>query len=273
MKKSIKTLIASGVLASTMVAGGIVSTAFAEEEKPTADLSVALLSQYVWRGYELSEDSIVIQPSMTVGYKGFGFNLWGNLDTDYFGMVEGNTTTGGANFNETDVTLSYDGSMDKIGYGVGYIYYALDDGLLDEQEVYVSLSYDTLLSPSLTIYRNFSHTVGWYVLAGISHSVPLTDSISLDLGATASYINFADETEVPDPSDPTDAYSGFHDGVLSASVTVPVAEYISITPSLSYSFPLSGDAKDVLEAANAKGTEITGNADTFYGGVTASLSF
>ena len=53
-------------------------------EVPSADASVAFLSKYVWRGFELSDDSIVIQPSMTVAYKGFGMNLWGNLDTDYF---------------------------------------------------------------------------------------------------------------------------------------------------------------------------------------------
>lgn len=263
MKKSIKTLIASGVLVGTIATCGAFSAAFAEEEKPTADLSVALLSQYVWRGYQLSHDSLVIQPSMTVGYKGFGFNLWGNIDTD-------TADTGENNFNETDATLSYDGSIDKFGYGVGYIYYGLD-GLADEQEVYLSLSYDTLLSPTLTIYRDFAHTMGWYVLAGVSHSVPLTDSINLDLGASASYISFdSDEVYVPNT---TDTYSGFHDGVVSASITVPVVEYVSITPSISYSFPLSSDAKDVLKEANAKPGQATGDADTFYGGVTVSFSF
>ena len=42
----------------------------AEEEKPTGDITAAVLSQYVWRGYELSRNSVVIQPSMTIGYKG-----------------------------------------------------------------------------------------------------------------------------------------------------------------------------------------------------------
>jgi len=50
--------------------------------KTTGDFTAAVMSQYVWRGYELSRNSIVIQPSMTVGYKGFSVNLWGNLDTN-----------------------------------------------------------------------------------------------------------------------------------------------------------------------------------------------
>lgn len=263
MKKSIKPLVAFGVLAGTIAACGAFSASYAEAAKPTADLSVAFLSQYVWRGYQLSHNSIVIQPSMTVGYKGFGFNLWGNLDTD-------TNTTGEAKFNETDTTLSYDGAWNKLGYGVGYIYYGLEG--TDEQEVYANVSYDTFLSPTLTIYRDFAHSLGWYVQAGVSHSVPLTEKINLDLGATASYLSYdsGEKDNYADPHDPTKAYSGFHDGVLSASVTVPVVEYISITPSIAYSFPLSSKAKDFLEKANA---DYGGNADSFYGGVTASFSF
>lgn len=262
MRKSFKTLIASSVLVGTIVACGALSAAFAEEEKPTADLSVAMLSQYVWRGYQLSHNSLVIQPSMTVGYQGFGFNVWGNLDTD-------NVNSGDSQFNETDLTLSYDSSWNKVGYGVGYIYYGLES-VPDEQEVYFKLSYDTLLSPTITIYRDFAHTLGWYVQAGVSHSIPLTEKLNLDLGATASYISY-DSGEVTVPNT-NDTYSGFHDGVLSASVTVPVVKYISLTPSISYSFALSSDAKDVLKDMNYN-TIGKAKSDAFFGGVTASFSF
>jgi len=270
MKKNMNLLLAVGM--TTMVTMGA-SFAMAEEEKPTADLTVATYSQYVWRGFELSQDSLIIQPSMTVGYKGFSFNLWSNLDTDYFGVSEGRTDTGGSSFNETDLTLSYDGNYDKLGYGVGYIYYALDDGLMDEQEAYISLSYDILLSPSLTIYRNFSHTLGWYAVAGISHSFPVTETLSLDLGASASYISFDDEGDYADPNDASDAYSDFHDAVLSASMTIPVNDYISVTPELYYSLPLSSDAETILENANAKGSEVTGDDSIIYGGLSVSFAF
>jgi hypothetical protein len=53
---------------------------WAEEESPSASADVAILSKYVWRGQELSRDSIVIQPSMTISYKGFSGNLWGNAE-------------------------------------------------------------------------------------------------------------------------------------------------------------------------------------------------
>lgn len=57
------------------------------EERPTVDFSVSPMTKYVWRGQELSRDSIVIQSSMTVGYKGFTANLWGNLDTNPYAPV------------------------------------------------------------------------------------------------------------------------------------------------------------------------------------------
>ena len=65
---------------------------YADEEKTTADLSVAALTKYVWRGQELSRDSIVLQPSATIGYKGFSVNFWGNTDTKpYLGSDDNNS--------------------------------------------------------------------------------------------------------------------------------------------------------------------------------------
>ena len=113
--------------------------------------------------YELSDDSIVIQPSLSVAYKGFGANLWANLDTDLVGY-------GSNKWNETDFTLSYDGAYEKFGYGVGWIYYALDS-VSDTQEFYATASYDTILAPSLTIYYDTDAFAGdWYANFSIGHS-------------------------------------------------------------------------------------------------------
>ena len=72
------------------------------ETKPYFSGAAAGLSQYIFRGYELSKDSIVIQPSLTVGYRGFEATLWGNLDSN-----DKYTKADKANWNETDLTLSY----------------------------------------------------------------------------------------------------------------------------------------------------------------------
>ena len=60
-----------------------------KEERPTCNLSWTFYSKYVWRGYELSKDSLVMFPSITVSYKGFSMNMWGDLDTAYKGNPGG----------------------------------------------------------------------------------------------------------------------------------------------------------------------------------------
>jgi hypothetical protein len=127
MKKTIMSLCAATLIASGIFIGNV----FAEEEKPTGDVTVGAFSQYIWRGQELSQDSIVIQPSMTIGYKGFSVNLWGNFDSDYYAKES-------ADWNETDLTLRYTKTIGNFGLSAGYIYYSLD-GLDDSQEVFMGV--------------------------------------------------------------------------------------------------------------------------------------
>jgi hypothetical protein len=243
-----KKMLLAGALALGIVGLGT-SAVMAEEEAPTADASISIYSTYVWRGFGLSDDSIVIQPSMTVGYKGFAANLWGNLDTDYY-------ATDNTKYNETDITLSYDGAYEKLGYGVGYIYYALD-GTNDTQEIYGTLNYDVLLSPTLAFYYDVDEFSGaWYATFDISHSFAITEKYALDLGFLVSYM------------DDDEDYDAFHNGVLSASMTFPFAKYFSLTPEVNYSFALSNDAEDYIKAGSADDDD-----SYFYGGTTISFAF
>jgi hypothetical protein len=239
-------------LAAAIAAGAAPALA---ESRPSADADVAFMSRYVWRGWAASRDSLVIQPSMTVSAGGLGLNLWGNLDTEQY-AASGDETN---NFTETDLTISYDGSYGKTGYGAGYIYYGLD-GANDSQEVYVSVSFDVPLSPSRTVYKETTGIQGWYASLGVSHSVALAKDISLDLSASAGYY------------DDQDGYHAWHDGLIGASLTLPVAENVTLTPSLSYSFPLSGKARNRLESDNLAviGDE---KADFVFGGLTLGFGF
>ncbi len=242
-KKMIKTLVMVSLIAITFGA----LPALAEDESPvSASADVSILSQYVWRGYALSDDSIVVQPSATVTYGGFGFNLWGNLDMDELGSDD-------TSFNETDMTLSYDMSFDIVSVGVGYIYYGLEGE--DSQEFYVSLGLDTILAPSLTVYRDVDTFPGWYINLGVGHSISFTDDIALDLAASIGYVD-------------TDGYNEFHDGCISASISIPVDDYITITPMMSYTFALTSDSETAIMAGSWDAEE-----DHFFGGVAFSLAF
>jgi len=256
MKKGFKTFATTGILFSTVVLTGFPSTALAEEEKPSAEASIGFYSQYVWRGWAFSKDSLVIQPSLSTGYKGFGLNLWGNLDTNETSAMADSASR--SDFNETDLTLSYDGTYGKFGYGGGYIYYGLEGH--DSQELYINLSYDILLSPTLTLYKEITGIQGWYANFGVGHSFPLTEKIGLDLGASFGYYD--------NEQSGADEYSEFHDGRLSAVLTIPVNDYFSVSPEIYWSFPLSSKAKDVLKAGSWDNDN-----NHVYGGVSLSMSF
>ncbi|SEM49691.1 protein of unknown function (Gcw_chp) [Syntrophus gentianae] len=275
IKLLLVSLLVSGLLCLSVV------PLFAEEEKPTGDFSVSALSKYVWRGQELSRDSVVIQPSMTVGYKGFAVNVWGNLDTDpYVASYKDDSE----NWTETDVTLSYSKTLGLFNLGAGYIYYGLagssENGtdIHDSQEIYVSLGLNTLLSPTLTVYKEIDYYHQWYFLLGISHTFELSKMVSLKLAATASYLLSEDEETYPeynDDAEPTkDKFSNFHDGTLTASLPIKASQYVTVTPLISYVFPLSGDAKDEMKGRGLT-TEKPSDRDSsfLYGGVTVSFTF
>ena len=86
----------------------------------TADLNVSIYSQYIWRGYQLSKDSLVIFPQLTVGYKGFAVTTWVDLDTRYKADPDKKFT-----LQETDVIASYSNSIAplKLNYTLGWILY------------------------------------------------------------------------------------------------------------------------------------------------------
>jgi len=267
MKKNVLLTI-SAVLILALVS--ILPAAAEDAERPTADLSVSVLSAYIWRGQELSKDSAVIQPSMTVGYKGFSVNLWGNSDTDPYTASDEEDEDN--NWNETDLTLSYGKSFGMLSVEGGYIYYGLD-GCDDSQELFLSLGLDTLLSPSLTVYKDIDGYPHWYFLLGISHSFAITEKVALELSASVSYLKSEDEDDYPEISDSGletgDKFEDFHDGIISASLPVPVGEYFTVTPTVSYTFALSGDAGDEMEYRSKNGDD-----DNFlYGGVTVSMAF
>jgi len=249
-----KKMIVAGVVTLSILTAGI-PAAMAEEEAPSADASVAFLSKYVWRGFELSDDSMVIQPSLTASYMGFSANFWGNLDTKYY-------ETEAHNWNETDFTLSYDGAYEKLGYGVGWIYYALEDvadaniRANDTQEFYGTLSYDVLLAPTFTFYYDISDFNGaWYANLSFGHTFLIAEKYGLDLGLAFGYLD--------DNAD----YSEFHDGLLSASMSFPIGEYLAITPEIYWSFALSSKSSDLIETGPS-------DKDNFvYGGLSASFSF
>ena len=275
---------AVGVLLTVFIFGPL--SALAEEGKPlapgegttvahadkdevdlfAASADVSFLSQYIWRGYELSKDSLVIQPSVTVGYKGFSLNLWGNFDTDcYEGPHKDN-----AKWNETDLTVAYETNFGPVGVGVGYLYYAVD-GEDDTQEFYASVGGDVFLAPTFTVYRDVDEYHGWYFNLGISHSFDLPNRITLDLAGSVAYgISDNDSTMNYDNNlnETTDRFNNFQDGLVSVGLSIPFLKYFTAAPVIAYSFPLGNAADNMLKA-----TSLSHSAAHLFGGVNLSVEF
>lgn len=243
----------------------VVAPAAAEEDAPSASFSVDMLSAYIWRGQQLSKDSLVIQPSATVGYKGFAVNMWSNLDTDPYDPTPGADTQSA--LNETDLTLSYDTTVGWASLGAGYIYYGLE-GIPDTQELYFTAGADVLLAPTFTAYRDIDHYPSWYFTLDISHSFSFTENVGLDLSATISYLMSDSEDDYPKINDKgvalDEKFSAFHDGKLSAGLPITFNRF-TITPNVAYIFPLTDEAKDEMKWRSFSGTD-----DNF---VVAGVSF
>ena len=245
MKKAIV-----GTLAVIVTAASLLTprTAAAEGE---ASASLGFYSNYVWRGQTLS-DGIVAQPTAGLSWKGLGVNIWSNYDEEIESVTE------------TDFTLNYAGSYDKLGYDVGVIYYGLE-GIKDTTELYLGLSYDVILAPTATLYYDFDEGDGGFLVLGIGHSFPVTEAIGIDLGADVT-VNL--DNAIMGMDEDGETFTGFYNADLTAGTSIPFAGAWSFDVLLAYSFALTDDSKAAISGAS-----IDGEKDVFWGGAGVTLAF
>jgi hypothetical protein len=253
-----------------------------EEDKVTGELDLSVLSAYIWRGYEQTRNSIVVEPVVTASYKGFSVNVWGNLDTKPYSATNTNYA---AKSTETDYTISYSKKFGIVQVTPGYIYYALGapyagaTAPLDSQEVFLTLGLDTLLSPTLTVYKEIDHYHQWYFLLGASHTIELNKMIGLKISASASYLLSTDGTTYAkydsNALPTTDKYNNFHDGTVSVCLPITAYKTFVITPTVSYVFPLCDDARYEMKGRGLQGVINPSDRSSsyLYGGVTLSFTF
>jgi uncharacterized protein (TIGR02001 family) len=224
---------------------GISSGAYAEESKgPSLSADITPASKYVWRGLILTDDP-VLQPSVTLSHKNLSLNIWANTD-----LTDINGTSG--EINELDYTIDYSSSVDKVNFSVGLIQYTFPHTDFEPTtEIYGSAGLSVLLSPTVSVYYDSDEVGGLYGTFGVSQSFPLGEIIkkispSLDLSGSIAYAT----------SDWNEGYygvksSGLVDLLLTASLSVPIDEYLSLAPFVSFSQVIDSDLKKAVADDNA----------------------
>jgi hypothetical protein len=98
----------------------------------------------------------------------------------------------------------------------------------------------------------------------LSHSFKFSNDWSLDVGGWVSYW---DDKVVPDLY--PNGYRAFHDANLWAGLKIPLNDFVSITPKIQYSFPMSAAADSYIRRTSFNGTD----KQFVYGGVILDIAF
>ncbi len=238
----------------------VAAIAGAEEEKDGVSVGGAadLFSKYVWRGQNII-DNWVLQPGVSLGYKGFTASVWANMD------LAGELVDDGE-ISEVDYALDYSNTFpgqEVLGYSLGVIYYDFPNtGWKATSEAYGGLTVDVPLSPAIRAYYDFDEIDGTYVQLSIGHTIEKITQWRQDcycdaqLGASLGWGN----------SGYNDGYFGVDDGALNdltltAGLPVCLGKW-TIRPSAAYSTMIDDDIR-----------EVTAKSDNFWVGVSAAYEF
>ena len=222
------------LILASLVCVSLPTAARAEDDSPlTLDTSVAFVSDYMFRGFNLC-DGVGIQPTATLSYDtGFGTlsgGLWMHLSAEGDRQAE--------KFTEIDENVAYAYDFGDLTAKAGFIWYTYpdeDDDINDTTEVTAGVTFDDseyspfALNPSLTFYHDFRDLNYSYWELTFSHLVE-TDSLGKGFNMTP-YVQFGFAASADDIYE--------DDGLSTVTVGSTFATTlgdINVTPGLYYTF-------------------------------------
>ncbi len=241
-----------------------------------------LFSAYVWRGLSLTNKPVA-QPDVWVSFPAGNASItaggWANIEIGkYDDPANDFSESGGlsafnlAEFNPYAEVSFTAGKAALTGGIIGYIYpndledAPNDNSGLDSEsntwEIYGTVGFDVPLAPEFSLYYDFDKVKGAYVEGSVSHSVPLGESHSLDLGALAGLSmgqGFSEDDE---------SFNFEDDGLthLDFGAGIPfTAGMFSITPVLH--FQISADEFTKFHSPDSDGSDVK-----LWGGVSIGWS-
>ncbi len=216
----------------------------------TGTATLDYYDKYVWRGQYLDRDN-VLQPGLSFSAKGLTVGYWGNWD------VESNDAL---NSGESDYYVSYAYTFEPLTFSVGHTWYDFPQVGTSSKEVFASVAWATLLTPTIAIYHDYEDGKelntdgdGNYYTFSLSHSVPLCSKygISLELAATYGYIDGQWLNGEGSHLTPTIGFK------------IPISKGMTLTPTVGYNATF-GDLEDPA-VANVK--------SKVFGGVKMAYAF
>jgi hypothetical protein len=269
--------------AATFVIIGALAGAAPVQAQASFGVDLDVFSSYVWRGLTLTGKPVA-QPAVWVSFPAGAASItvggWSSIDLGKYDDASDISESGGTsafNFAEFDPYAEAAFTVGKAtltGGATAYIY-PNDAGLTSDfntVEIYGKAGLDMLLSPSLSIYYDVDKIKGAYIEAGVSHSLPASEKVSIDLGATAGFSagQDADLDALGVPQ--ADFYNFLENGFthLDLSAGVPfTAGIFSITPVIH--FVLTGD--ELTKVTKFETTGLPNSKDVkLWGGVSFSWS-
>ena len=237
-----------------------------------------LFSSYVWRGLTLTNKPVA-QPDVWVSFPAGNATItvghWANIDLGKYDDPENDISESGGlsafNFAESNPYAEVGftaGKASLTGGIVAYIYPNDEDapngGLNSEfntWEAYGTVGFDVPLAPEFSLYYDFDKIKGAYLEGGVSHSVPLGESHTLDLGGA---IGFSLGQDVSDDPSANFADDGFTHADFSAGVPLTAGAF-SITPLLH--LQINGDEFTKFHSPDSDGSDFK-----LWGGVSIGWS-
>lgn len=190
--------LAAAVLWLSVPLGGLAA------EELNVTYGIDTYSHYVWRGITLTNDPVV-QPSVKLSYgSGFSLEVWGNIDV-------GEENDNEFDLNEIDLTAEYAWELGGWDLAVGFIEYTFPNAIFPgTREVYGSVAWSGLVTPSLALYYDLDEIEDLYASLGVEHTRELGERWDLTVAASAGYAG---------PDFAIGRQEGWHDGNVSLSIS------------------------------------------------------
>jgi hypothetical protein len=235
----------ANVVGVALVTAGALIGATPARGQATLGADLDLFSSYVWRGLSLTNKPVA-QPALYVTFPAGAAEVtvggWASIDLGKYDDASDISESGGTsafNLAEFDpfAEVSFPVGKATLTGGVTAYIYPNDFGLTSDAntvEIYGKVGLDAPLSPELSIYYDVDKIKGAYIEAGVSHSLPASEAVSVDLGALAG---FSAGQGIPDDPFSDESFNFADNGLthIDLSAGVPfTAGALSITPVLHF---------------------------------------